>query len=52
VIRRAIEHDGAVVCEFQVKQDENIYPMVPAGASLAETIDQPTYEDERAEVTA
>ena len=52
VIRQAMEHDGAVVCEFQVKPDENLYPMVPAGASLAETIDLPAYEDERVEVTA
>ena len=52
VIRQAMEHDGAVVCEFKVKEDENLYPMVPAGASLAETIDLPAYEDERVEVTA
>jgi len=52
VIRQAMEHDGPVVCEFKVKGDENIYPMVPPGASLAETVDLPTYEDERVEVTA
>ena len=52
VIRQAMDHDGPVVCEFMVKPDENLYPMVPAGASLAETIDLPTYEDERVEVTA
>jgi acetolactate synthase-1/2/3 large subunit len=52
VIRQAMDHDGPVVCEFMVKPDENLYPMVPVGASLAETIDLPTYEDERVEVTA
>jgi acetolactate synthase-1/2/3 large subunit len=52
VIRQAMDHDGPVVCEFMVKPDENLYPMVPAGASLTETIDLPTYEDERVEVTA
>jgi hypothetical protein len=41
-----------VVCEFRVKEDENLYPMVPPGASLSETIDLPAYEDERVEVTA
>ena len=51
VIRRAMEHDGPVVCEFRVKEDENLYPMVPPGASLSETIDLPAYEDERVEVT-
>ncbi len=52
VIRQAMEHDGPVVCEFVVKEDENLYPMVPPGASLEETMDLPAYEDERAEVTA
>ena len=52
VIRQAMEHDGPVVCDFQVKGDENCYPMVPPGASLEETVDLPTYEDERVEVTA
>jgi acetolactate synthase-1/2/3 large subunit len=52
VIRQAMEHDGPVVCEFRVKEDENLYPMVPPGASLEETVDLPTYEDERVEVTA
>ena len=52
VIRQAMEHDGPVVCDFQVKEDENCYPMVPPGASLEETVDLPTYEDERVEVTA
>ena len=52
VIRQAMEHDGPVVCDFQVKEDENCYPIVPPGASLGETVDLPTYEDERAEVRA
>jgi acetolactate synthase-1/2/3 large subunit len=52
VIRQAMEHDGPVVCDFQVKEDENCYPMVQPGASLGETVDLPTYEDERVEVTA
>ncbi|MEE8346674.1 MAG: biosynthetic-type acetolactate synthase large subunit, partial [Dehalococcoidia bacterium] len=51
VIRQAMDHDGPVVCEFIVKGDENVFPMVPAGASLEDTIDLPTYEDERVEVT-
>jgi acetolactate synthase-1/2/3 large subunit len=52
VIRQAMDHDGPVVCEFKVKEDENIFPMVPPGASLGETIDLPVHEDERVEVTA
>jgi len=52
VIQQAIEHAGPVVCDFQVKEDENVFPMVPAGASLEETLDLPAYEDERVRVTA
>lgn len=41
VIAQAMAHDGPVVAEFRVKQDENCYPMVPPGAALQETIDLP-----------
>ncbi len=47
VIRQAMAHPGPVVCDFQVKPDENCYPMVPPGASLQETIDLPAYESGR-----
>jgi acetolactate synthase-1/2/3 large subunit len=40
-IERALQHPGPVLIDFQVEQLENIYPMVPPGASLSETIDQP-----------
>jgi len=43
VIARAMEHPGPVVIDFQVKYDENCYPMVPPGAALSETIDQPAW---------
>jgi len=43
VIEKAMNHPGPVVIDFQVKYDENCYPMVPPGASLDETIDQPAY---------
>jgi len=52
VIQQAIDHPGPVVCDFQVKEDENCFPMVPAGAALDETLDLPAYEDERVEVRA
>ena len=41
VIQAAMEHDGPIVVDFRVTYDENIYPMVPPGASLDETIDMP-----------
>jgi acetolactate synthase I/II/III large subunit len=40
-IKRAMEHDGPVIVDFVVDQDENVYPMVPPGASLQETVDLP-----------
>ncbi|MFQ6019723.1 MAG: thiamine pyrophosphate-dependent enzyme, partial [Dehalococcoidia bacterium] len=40
-IETAMKHDGPVVIDFQVKEDENCYPMVPPGASLDETVDLP-----------
>jgi acetolactate synthase-1/2/3 large subunit len=43
-IQAAMEHDGPVVVDFRVTYDENIYPMVPPGASLDETIDLPAAE--------
>jgi len=43
-IRSAMAHPGPVLIDFQVEQMENLYPMVPPGASLSETIDQPKIE--------
>ncbi len=42
-IAKAMEHPGPVLIDFHVKYDENCYPMVPPGAALSETIDQPSY---------
>jgi acetolactate synthase-1/2/3 large subunit len=52
VIRQAMEHDGPVLCDFRVKEDENCYPMVPPGAALDETVDLPAFTDEPLEVKA
>jgi len=43
-IEMALKHPGPVLIDFQVEQLEDCYPMVPPGASLAETIDQPKIE--------
>ncbi len=40
-IERALEHPGPVVIDFEVEQHEDVYPMMPPTASLAETVDQP-----------
>jgi acetolactate synthase-1/2/3 large subunit len=42
VWKEALEHDGPVVVEFNVRRDENVYPMVTQGS----TIDQMLMGDE------
>jgi acetolactate synthase-1/2/3 large subunit len=42
-----MEHPGPVVIDFQVEEQENIFPMVPPGAALQETLDLPIIEEER-----
>jgi len=37
-LRKAFQTPGPVVVECQVKPNENVYPMVPSGASLTEMI--------------
>ena len=40
-IDEAMAYDGPVLLEFVVEPEGNVWPMVPAGASLAETLDHP-----------
>jgi acetolactate synthase-1/2/3 large subunit len=40
-IEEAISHDGPVVIDFHVVQEENVYPMVPAGGSISDMIRRP-----------
>lgn len=45
-IRRAMEfNDGPVVVEFQVAKEDNVYPMIPAGQTVAEMLDTPEGTD-------
>jgi len=37
-LKKTFEHDGPVVVECMVEEEANVYPMVPAGASLIEMI--------------
>jgi acetolactate synthase-1/2/3 large subunit len=45
-IQRAMDHDGPFLIDFQVEQEENVYPMVNPGSSLAEMqmVEQPRKE--------
>ncbi len=40
-IREAESHPGPVLIDFQVQAEGNVWPMVPAGASLSETVEAP-----------
>jgi acetolactate synthase-1/2/3 large subunit len=41
-VRDAREHDGPVLINFRVEQEDTVYPMVAAGASLHEMIRRPS----------
>ena len=40
-LRQAKAHDGPFLIEFVVDQGANVYPMVPPGGSLADTLEDP-----------
>jgi acetolactate synthase I/II/III large subunit len=40
-VERAMAEPGPFLIDFQVEPEENVYPMVPPGASLVEVIEEP-----------
>ena len=42
IIEMARAHEGAVVIDFRVEQEDTVYPMVPAGADLQAMIRRPS----------
>ena len=50
-IEEANAHRGPVLLDFQVEAESNVWPMVPAGAALSETVEEPEPETAR-EVTS
>jgi len=44
-IERARAHDGAVVIDFRVEQEDSVYPMVASGADLNDMIRRPKREE-------
>ena len=51
-VRQAIDgamaHDGPALIDFMVEPEENVYPHVPAGESVAEMLEGPAPEGDRA----
>ncbi|MDH5363885.1 MAG: biosynthetic-type acetolactate synthase large subunit [Dehalococcoidia bacterium] len=43
-IQKAMDYPGAFLIDFVVKPEENVYPMVPLGGSLSETLELPKAE--------
>ncbi|HXP16397.1 MAG TPA: biosynthetic-type acetolactate synthase large subunit, partial [Terriglobales bacterium] len=41
-VREARDHDGPVLLDFKVEQEDTVYPMVAAGASLHDMIRRPS----------
>jgi len=45
-IQEANAHPGPVLIDFQVEAEGNVWPMVPAGAALKETVEAPSQPSE------
>jgi len=45
-IKEANAHPGPVLIDFQVEAEGNVWPMVPAGAALKETVEAPSQPSE------
>ncbi len=43
-IQQAMDTHGPVVVDFIVKQDEPVFPMIPAGESVHEMLEEPVPE--------
>jgi len=43
-IEQAMSHQGPFIIDFMIEPEENVYPMVPPGASLAEVLEEPRGE--------
>ncbi len=43
-LQQAMEHDGPFLIDFMVEPEENVFPMVPPGAAVAEFIEEPKKE--------
>jgi acetolactate synthase I/II/III large subunit len=45
-LEKARAIDGPVIIEFQVVEEENVYPMVPAGGSISTMLRRPIGDEE------
>ena len=43
-ILKAMEYDGPALIDFVVEEEENVYPMIPAGTTIHDLIEEPAPE--------
>ena len=43
-ITDAMDHEGPVLIDFIVEQEENVYPMIPSGMTVQDMIEEPIME--------
>jgi acetolactate synthase-1/2/3 large subunit len=44
-IERAMEYDGPALIDFVVEEEENVFPMIPAGQTIHEMIEEPVTKE-------
>jgi len=44
-VEQAMKEQGPFLIDFKIEPEENVYPMVPSGASLAEMLEEPRKEE-------
>ena len=43
-IEEAMSYDGPAVVDFVVEQEDNVYPMIPAGTTIEQLMEEPTLQ--------
>ncbi|MCH7745446.1 MAG: biosynthetic-type acetolactate synthase large subunit [Chloroflexi bacterium] len=43
-IEEAMSYDGPAIIDFVVEQEDNVYPMIPAGTNIEQLIEEPTFQ--------
>ena len=46
-ITEAVEYDGPALIDFVVEEEENVYPMIPAGQTIHDLIEEPAPQEAR-----
>ena len=46
-ILKAMAYDGPALIDFMVEEEENVYPMIPAGQTINELMEEPAPKEIR-----